>query len=207
MYKLCKTEQSSRRQKEIEAALLSLMGKEAYSQISITELCESIPIPRKAFYRYFDDKDGALRGLIEHTLSDFYIYNTPTGGKRSLERELSNFFLFWRERRPFLDAMEKNGLTGLLVDICVQYPIETVIKLERFLPDDPESRRRAVFRFASVGLLFHMLDWYRSGFVESAEEMARSTIRMLCQPIFPALARIGFNEEELASCCPTPQNG
>ena len=197
MYKLCKTEQSSKRQKEIEGALLCLMKKVPYAQISITELCESIPIPRKAFYRYFDGKDGALRGLIEHTLADFYTYNAPTGGKRSLERELRNFFLFWQERRDLLDAIERNDLMGLLLDVSVNYPIETMIKLERFLPDDPESRRRAVFRFASVGLLFHMLDWYRSGFLESPDDMARSTIRMLCQPIFPSLARLGFDEEEL----------
>ncbi len=199
MYKLCKTEQSSKRQKEIESALLSLMNKKAYSEISITELCESIPIPRKAFYRYFDSKDDALKGLIEHTLSEYYTRSAPSpGAQRSLERELSQFFCFWREQRDFLDAMESNNLIGLLIDVCVHYPVETVIKLDRFLPDDPESRRHSIFRFATVGLLFHMLEWYRSGYSFTVEEMARSSIRMLCQPIFPSLSKLGFNEEEIA---------
>lgn len=198
MYKLCKTEQSSKRQKDIESALLSLMNQKAYSDISITELCESIPIPRKAFYRYFDSKEDALKGLIEHTLTEYYTCSTPPSGvQRSLERELCQFFIFWRDRRTFLDAMEKNNLTGLLIDVCIHYPIDTMIRLERFLPNDPESSRRSIFRFATVGLIFHMLEWYRAGYTFSVEEMAKSSIRMLCRPIFPSLPQLGFDEAEI----------
>ena len=197
MYKLCKTEQSSKRQRELERSLLSLMNQKPYAEISITELCENIPIPRKAFYRYFDSKDDALKGMIEHTLTEYYTYSTPTtGAKRSLMRELSQFFDFWRSKHDFLDAIEKNQLTGLLIDLCVQYPIDAMIKIERFLPNDPESTRRSIFRFATIGLLFHMLEWYRTGFMQPIDEMARSTMRLLCHPLFSSLSDIGFDEEE-----------
>ena len=54
MYKLCKTEQSVRRQREIENCLFDILKEKKYDEITITELCERMNIPRKAFYRYFD---------------------------------------------------------------------------------------------------------------------------------------------------------
>ena len=70
MYKQCKTERSAKRQREIELAFLNLMETTAYEDISVTLLCQSIDIPRKAFYRYFDTKEDALHALIDHTLNE-----------------------------------------------------------------------------------------------------------------------------------------
>ena len=71
MYKMCKTEQSARRQRELELGLLEAMKTQRYEDISISELCGTLGIPRKTFYRYFDSKDGALYGMIDHTLLDY----------------------------------------------------------------------------------------------------------------------------------------
>ena len=46
MYKLCKTERSAKRQREIEHALLDLMTERHYETISVTELCEKMVMPR-----------------------------------------------------------------------------------------------------------------------------------------------------------------
>ena len=40
MYKLCKTEQSARRQRKIEDCLLDIMRTKNFDDITITELCE-----------------------------------------------------------------------------------------------------------------------------------------------------------------------
>ena len=53
MYKLCKSEQSARRQRELELGLLEAMQTQLYEDISISELCDRLAIPRKSFYRYF----------------------------------------------------------------------------------------------------------------------------------------------------------
>ena len=71
MYKICKTEQSSQRQRQIEQGLFQLMRIMRYEDISISDLCEKLQIPRKTFYRYFSGKDGALYALIDHILIDF----------------------------------------------------------------------------------------------------------------------------------------
>jgi AcrR family transcriptional regulator len=61
MYKMCKTEKSASRQRLIEQTLLELMKREPYDAITITSLCSELKMPRKAFYRYFDSKETALR--------------------------------------------------------------------------------------------------------------------------------------------------
>lgn len=70
MYKTCYTEDSSRRQRELEAALLEAMASQSYKTITLTALCRENSVPRKTFYRYFPTKDDCLLALIDHTLSD-----------------------------------------------------------------------------------------------------------------------------------------
>ena len=51
MYKLCKTEQSARRQRELEQGLLAAMSTHQYEEITVSDLCDQMNIPRKSFYR------------------------------------------------------------------------------------------------------------------------------------------------------------
>lgn len=194
MYKLCKTEKATARQREIEIGLLDAMSRKRFDDITVSELCDGIGVPRKAFYRYFDSKEGALRALIDHTLTDFG-GNTPTYGekrRRSLTRDIEGFFLFWQEHKALLDALEKSGLFSYLIDAALDFPIRDMVSLEKFLPEDSESMRRSVFKFAICGLMFTMLSWYKTGFAESPHEMARTTCRMLSHPLFPNLDKIGI---------------
>jgi len=49
MYKQCRTEQSARRQRELEQGLVQVMLKRQYDEISVSDLCAEIDVPRKAF--------------------------------------------------------------------------------------------------------------------------------------------------------------
>lgn len=72
MYKYCKTEQSVQRQRELEKGLLDMMKYKQFEEISVSDLCDRLHIPRKSFYRYFSSKEGALHALLDHTLLEFY---------------------------------------------------------------------------------------------------------------------------------------
>lgn len=99
MYKLCKTEQSAQRQRQLEAGLLAVMGKTRYEDISISDLCEQIGVPRKTFYRYFSGKDGALHALIDHTLMSFETFPVATD-RRTLLSDMEKFFASGSIRSP-----------------------------------------------------------------------------------------------------------
>ena len=194
MYKLCKTEQSAQRQKEIEKVLLELMMKKSYNDITITELCEKLDMPRKTFYRYFDSKDGALYALIEHTMSEYKGFHTePDKTGRTLKKEIENYYSFWYEHRYFLDVFYKNNMIEKIIEVSVSFPINDMINMNKFLPDDSAWARDKIFKFAVCGLVFQMIDWYKDGFKISISDMADITCRLLSKPIFPNLEDIGIN--------------
>lgn len=194
MYKLCKTEQSTKRQREIENALLELMSKKQYPEISITELCEKLEMPRKTFYRYFDSKEDTLYALIEHTMSEYQSFPASPNqeGLRTLTGEIENYYKFWICHKPLLDALHKNDMLEKILEVSVSFPVKDMVSLKKFLPDDSEWAREKIFKFAVCGLCFQMLDWYKSGFKTSIADMARLSCRTLSKPLFPDLDKLGI---------------
>ena len=131
MYKLCKTEGSTQRQKEIEQILLGLMREKSYDEISVTEICERANMPRKSFYRYFDGKEGAMQSLLYHTMSEFNNVRLDSGiGK--ISEEFEELFNFWKNKKEFLDAFEKSGLLGLLIESAVSFSMSEFGDVEKY---------------------------------------------------------------------------
>ena len=190
MYKLCKTEQSTKRQREIENCLFEIMKEKRYEEITITELCEKMDMPRKAFYRYFDGKDDTLATLIDHSMSEYagFTVDRSCETRRSLTSELEEYFRFWYQKRDLLSVLDASGLMGILIDRTINYPVGDRILIAKFLPNDDEVTRDRVFKFAFSGLIYTMINWYRSGFAVSTREMAISACRMLREPLFPTLS-------------------
>lgn len=196
MYKLCKTEQSTKRQREIELSLQKMMLQRRYDDITVSDLCEQIGIPRKAFYRYFESKDGALHALIDHTLMEFGEFGSAYTEKerRTLARDLEQFYLFWTKHKNLLDALERNNLMGLLISTSVSSTVNELVNPEKFLPEDSDWMRSEVFLFAISGLMASMLAWYRQGFKTDTKEMARAACRMLSRPLFPTIGELGLSD-------------
>lgn len=187
MYKLCKTDQSARRQRELELGLLEAMKTRRYEDISISELCAGLQVPRKTFYRYFDSKDGCLFGLIDHTFLDYegFALVYLSAGKRTLRRELEQFFLFWQGNKELLDVLRSSGLSGMLIERAIGFALSDTVMPRRFLPEDPESMQKHVTTFGVCGLLSMVLSWHEGGFVESAADLSLIATRLLSKPLFP----------------------
>jgi AcrR family transcriptional regulator len=194
MYKLCKTEQSAKRQREIENALFDIMMKKSYPDITVTELCDALSMPRKAFYRYFDSKDDALYALIEHTMAEYveFYTNSDKDNVRTLKREIEKYFVFWHDHKLLLDALYKNNMLEKIIDVSIAFPVNDMVSIKKFLPDDTEWAREKIFKFAVCGLVFQMLDWYKDGFKTSVSDMARLSCRTLSKPLFPDLDKLGI---------------
>jgi AcrR family transcriptional regulator len=196
VYKLCKTEQSAKRQKEIASCLFEIMRQKRYEDITVTELCEKMNMPRKAFYRYFDSKDDALYALIDHSMSDYSGFTVDRSGEtvRSLTSELEEYFKFWLEKRDFLDALDRSGLMGALIERTINYPVNDRVSIVKFLPDEDDMTREKVLKFAFSGLVYTMIGWYREEFKPSAREMAKIACRMFREPLFPGLDSVGIGK-------------
>lgn len=187
MYKYCKTEQSAQRQRELEQGLLDMMERHRFEEISVSDLCDRLNIPRKSFYRYFSSKEGALYALLDHTLMEFYATGsieglrggTPTG-------DLERFFLFWKNHKKLLNAVIYSNLGGMLVERAVN-----LSKQEELMPGYvsawEDTLKDVAMSFVVCGLMSMVLQWHRDGFRIPTEQMAGAAVAMLSRPLIPSL--------------------
>lgn len=185
MYKQCRTEQSSRRQRELEQGLLKAMLQKHYDEISVSDLCDRIGIPRKSFYRYFSSKDGALYALIDHTLMDYDIQTTRPEFDDYLTplQYMAEVFSYWVECRELLDALEKSGLSGLLVQRALE-SAKDIDTLPNFMQITDRRLREYGTMFTVCGLMTMIVQWHHDGFSKSVEEMAKLSMELFTKPLF-----------------------
>lgn len=186
MYKLCKTEQSAQRQRMLEEGLLNAMLNQRYEDISISDLCDQMGIPRKSFYRYFASKDGALHALIDHRLMEYETRKGPTklGGRNGVYLDIPWFFEFWLTQKPLLDALARSGLSGILVTRSIAYSQQEQLMDfgSRQYTYDKEYHNNAI-AFAVCGLMTLVIQWHRDGYRQTPQEMAEMTHKILSRPL------------------------
>jgi AcrR family transcriptional regulator len=188
MYKLCKTEESSQRQREIEDKLIELMQLKHYDDITVSEICIAANIPRKTFYRYFDGKEGVKQALLFHTLEDFDCFKLSRAHLK-LREEFEAFFFFWKSKRVFIEAFDKSGLIGLLVESATTFAMREFGNIKKYLSDSEDREKELTYQFVICGLMTMMINWYRTGFVESVPNLARTVTKLITKPLFENLTR------------------
>ncbi len=185
MYKLCKTEESAQRQRQLEMGLLSAMENAHYEEISISDLCHQMKIPRKSFYRYFSSKEGALYALLDHTFLEYDRSEALLKGETSYRRrkDLERFFDFWLMQRRLLDVLERSGLSGVFMGRAIHYavnehggPVSTFPQNETFLHNQAVT-------FITCGLMSMMLQWHHAGYNRTPREMAELATIILSRPL------------------------
>ena len=191
MYKLCKTEESATRQRKIENVLLSLMLKKHYDDISVSEICLAADIPRKTFYRYFDGKEGVKQALLNHTMTDFSSFQDARRNKNSstLQEEFEELFVFWKSKRDLLEAFDKSGLIGILIESAAVYAKNEFNDVKQYLTDSSSQEKAIAYQFVISGLLAMTINWYRSVFAETIPNMARAATKIITKPLFENLTR------------------
>ena len=184
MYKLCKTEQSARRQRQLEQGLLEMMLRYRYEDISVSDLCDHLEVPRKSFYRYFSSKDGALYALLDHTMMEFFETSAGSSGMApgSQIGDLDRYFVFWRQHEKLLEALQRNGLAGILVERAMALSLR-----ERLMPGYMQEMSPQIqelgMAFSVCGLISMVIQWYNQGFQTPAEEMTKIAVSLLTKPL------------------------
>ena len=172
MYKYCATEESVRRQRQLEQCLLKLMLTENYHQITISQICELAGISRKSFYRYFTSKEGCLYALLDHAVFDGASYYLPD--HRSAQATLTiyqHFFQYWKEQDLLLVALGRNSMHLLLVERVIHYILQEEDEFRIFFRDAlNEAHERSLFYIG--GVMTVVLDWHQSGYQKPIMQMA-----------------------------------
>lgn len=188
MYKQCKTEQSAKRQRELEQGLLEAMFQQHYDEISVSDLCDKMQVPRKSFYRYFSSKDGALHALIDHVLMDYDLYLSPEFSETCTPLQyMEQIFAYWYDRKDVLDALERSKLSGLLIQRAITRAQEETNRPLHFWPNEIQLEQKHVTMFMVCGLMSMVVQWHHDGYPESTRQMAKIALRLLTEPLVSGL--------------------
>lgn len=185
MYKLCKTEQAATRQRQLELGLLEAMKDRLYDEVSVSDLCERMQIPRKSFYRYFSGKDGALHALIDHTLLEFegvYIERVDTDGRT--RNQLENFFQFWLKNKSLLDALQHSNLGGVLIERSITHALSDYTIANHFGDERRMLITEFTTQFAVCGLMSIVLKWHEDGYKTPVSRMADIAVEIMTHPLY-----------------------
>lgn len=174
MYKLCKTAESTARQKLLEHGLMQLMQKQRFEDISVSSLCSYVGIPRNTFYRYFPSKEDALLALIDHTLMDVNENAIANwNGNTQIEfSDLEAFFVYCLSKKDFLNAIVKNDRSWLLIERAIHLHEKKQAHTNARI--EPENFAEEQARYTMVyGMVSILLRWHRFGYPATPQEMAR----------------------------------
>lgn len=176
MYRKCVTEVSVQHQRQIEDALLELMQKVPFEDISVTQVCDLAGVSRRVFYHLFNNKTGALYALIDHTVLGIEGYRTD------LKRQALRFFLYWREQKRLLDALQNNKLSGILLERMIDSVLREDYDIRYWLKAKDREDEKSIVIFHLTGIMGLVYTWYYSGFEKSPEEMAALLVRIMSDP-------------------------
>ncbi len=110
---------SIRSKKQITDALLKLMEKYPYNEISVKQIVLETDLVRKTFYRNFDSKDDVLYSYIRSILLDYFdIVNNARGDV------LTTIFEFADRNRDLLLLLDKNDMLHVVLQCLNSFSAE-----------------------------------------------------------------------------------
>ena len=146
----------------ISDALLSLMKRKPFQQITVTEICEEAAIGRKTFYRNFEQKEDVLDFYLDHLCQ---VFEKEIFGKTT-DEQMFLYFSFSKQNIEFFSAMNRDGL----LPMCQR-------KFSGFLPDtmpiwsEDATEQEYYSRYVTAGIEAIMQVWVERSFKEDIEQV------------------------------------
>ena len=169
-----------RSRNEITKALLKLMGKYPYNEITVTMIVMETDLVRKTFYRNFDSKDDVLDSIINKAIIEY-----ANALVESDEDPLTIIFAFCEKNKKLLKLLHKNNMLYLLL-----------LKLNEVIPECNRTMDMSNNPFAktignldpdyiiafNIGAIWNVIfKWVDRGMVDSLDEIKNTIEQYLSQ--------------------------
>ncbi len=173
-----------RRRRQIEECLFENLQHTPYASISVSDLCRQVGISRKAYYKYYKDKDDCMGAVLDRFLHAAMLRTTAPEAV-SLVVNYTEFLEFWKEHRILLDIIVRDNLLGMLTLRSVSH-VQTedraILQLLS-LPQMPcDEDILACYLSSQMALI---LQWYLRDFQDPPQKMAEKMIRILHRALIP----------------------
>ena len=176
MYAQVISEKSAAQQRVFEKAFLELMSEKLFEDISISELCRKTGLSRKTFYRLYEAKADLVYAMIDHAIMDTATYipdkTIGPGG-------MHHFLAYWRSQKDLLDVLEKNHISGLLQQQVILHVLNESPDIVGCFTAGHPTMGREMVTYCIGGLFYLLLDWHRSGFERSIDEMSQILMQIV----------------------------
>jgi len=148
-------------------ALLDLMDKKNFNQITITELSKNADLARRTFYRHFDTVDDVLDYHMKKLSKELAtLFAEGIAQNKSFKEYVVIYFSYWEQHKDLLLLLKKNNLLSILL-------FNFMPSVKENLPDnysnDPTSDY--LFYFIFGGICNLLIKWIGDGTKQSAWEM------------------------------------
>lgn len=162
-----------RSKKQITDALLKLMEKYPYNEISVKQIALEADLVRKTFYRNFDTKDDVLYSYIRSILIDYF--DVVNNAKSDV---LTAIFAFAVNNKKLLLLLDKNDMLYVVL-LCMN---EFILSLKE--QQNPELNPFAVLFEGldsdylitlNTGGIWNVISlWVRRGMKDDPEDIKRT---------------------------------
>lgn len=162
-----------RSQKEIMQALIVLMKKYPYNEITVKQIILESKLARKTFYRNFESKDDVLLSLMRLKLRDYF--NIINDAKGDI---ITTVFEFADRYRDLLILLDKNDMFYVLLKCVNEYlPVLRNMYLSELNPTVKlfDGLDYEYLISMNNGAMFNVIAlWVHRGMTESPEEVKKT---------------------------------
>ena len=153
--------ESNRITKEcLQLALVKLMGRKPFDQITITEITKNAGVSRAAFYRNYDSKEEIIEEACQSVFSKLRESLRCTADHQDWRSWYEMFFESIQANREYFQ---------IYLDARLQ--MEDFVIMDTVFP--PDNRLAHYANAARGGAVWRILtDWFRGGMQESPSEMS-----------------------------------
>lgn len=153
----------------IFTALMVLMEKKRFNDISITEITEKAGVSRMAYYRNYTQKEEIITEYLDELFENFLREILSSGDINSYLIAYQYFFYF-RKHEKLLNNLIKSNLSNLLLE---RFNLYMPAVFEKVLGKGscPYPDKYELF-YISGGLYNVLIEWIKRGLEETNDEMA-----------------------------------
>lgn len=154
-------------------ALLELYHQKPYSEIQISEICQTAGYNRSTFYRIYPSKEALLLdGFKEQYVMNYY-NSIPAIAEENMNTYLHNvelLFSFIRENHDFFLMMRDAHMVN-----------EMYLLFRESFPYESRKNERALYtrNFLAAGYLSAIYEWLDSGMKQSNQYMATLIVNIM----------------------------
>ncbi len=157
----------------IFTALMILMEKKDFKEISITEITKKAGVSRMAFYRNYDEKEDIIGTYLEELFKEYSkeISGYSNSDDNNSIEDLRLYFSYFRKHEKLISNLIKSNLINMLLEKCIDSLYALSMETSCGESYSPEKQSFWI-EYMAGGLYTVLIKWAKGGMKESDEYMA-----------------------------------